>query len=1294
MRKQVKKRVVEVEKKKSKLYLYVLIAVLALLLIAFIVISLLPKEILPSPARGVAYMIDGAAPNNEFFCNSNHIAVGSVNSPSAGNRIDKLWCASDDVTANQSNRRVISSDSGNADLLCNADEVVCGAINDANFGTAIRSLYCCKTNMFVYLSSKRLLDGSGTYGNASCDSNEVMCGGNYNGENPPRLDQTYCCEYYNSSLIAKYNFDENSGSTASDASGNNRNGQIIGGAAWTNGMNNSALYFNGSNYVNLSLITSAPANLSIMMWVNIPTLSNHGAFIKIGESAGGCGPGDGYGFGVGWSDLENLGNYIVGIYECARWISSAKPIGAGWHHVAFVVDDRGYPNFYIDGIKEYSDSSGSPYRPAKVSSIGGYSEGGQRFFTGKIDEVRIYGRTLTSTEVLNDYKNLACGDGHCDASIGENPSSCSKDCKTVWYYSFDETSGNITYDTSGNGYNGTNYGAVRVSGVKGNAFGFDGVNDYVVQSNATLNLFDIVSNFTMGFWAYPITTITLNAEATSGQQGIAGGGQRYALGAAVGDSFWPNANAAGAGVSVGTNGVSVYEHTTNYLPPLLTWSAPMDNLLNKWTHVVVVYKNNKPSLYINGVKVRDGMQSTKNVHLGVLKDSTIGASTIAQIGNYGNYWGYLDEIKYYSYSLSDSEVLAEYNSVTDITPPYVAFISPIKQHEYTSSSVLVNITNNSDATSISWYNGTAGTTNKTYTGPVSLTLPDGNYNFIAYAQDYAGNKNSTSVSFRVNTSATDTTPPSVSFTSPVNDTYNTNSVSVIIAASADAASVWWYNGTAGTTNKTYSSSVNLNLADGQYTFRAYANDSAGNKNSTAVTFKIDTSIPCLDTDSGLNYHVKGNVTVAGDPTIYADSCYNSTTLTEYFCNGNIKESVLYGCGDGCSNGVCSESDLIVPTISWISPANSNSYNSTFIIVNISAADNNLNSIWWNNETANKTYTQTTNITLSEGAHTLKAWANDTSGNVNSSSSTFVIDLTAPWVNLTNIKNDDEFTVNDDIPFRFNVTDTNAIDECRIISNGNTKATASSITKGVINEINASYSRAREYEVKLACYDAAGNEGNSALINITTDCGSGLDKCSDDACREDCGSGDDSGDDGCTINCTGKTCGAANGCGGKCIVQTCAAGSYCNSTGSCALNSSCVANCTGKVCGSNGCGGSCGTCASGTCNSTGQCVACKANCTGKTCGSNGCGGSCGTCASGSCENGNCTEEETSSAFWWIVIGITVPIVILVIVIVVIILRDRKKESGPAKTTKPSNPLFYRPAPGFKPLPPSDSDFGKD
>lgn len=124
-------------------------------------------------------------------------------------------------------------------------------------------------------------------------------------------------------------------------------------------------------------------------------------------------------------------------------------------------------------------------------------------------------------------------------------------------------------------------------------------------------------------------------------------------------------------------------------------------------------------------------------------------------------------------------------------------------------------------------------------------------------------------------------------------------------------------------------------------------------------------------------------------------------------------------------------------------------------------------------------------------------------------------------------------------------------------------------------------------------------------------------------RTDAGNRDDAGT--CVRSCAGRACGS-DGCGGSC--GSCLTGSVCNASGQC---ESCTPACAGRVCGDDGCGGSCGTCSIGSsCNPAGQCQAgCTPSCSGRECGSDGCGGSCGTCdsfetctTSGVCEGLSC------------------------------------------------------------------------
>ena len=204
----------------------------------------------------------------------------------------------------------------------------------------------------------------------------------------------------------------------------------------------------------------------------------------------------------------------------------------------------------------------------------------------------------------------------------------------VAHWKFDENTGTTTADSSGNGHTGTlTNGPAWTTGQTNAALSFDGVNDQVVN-NGIANL---TNNFTISFWAQPTTTHEIDSENTTGIGGTSG--QRYALW-----PLWHTNGHAGAGVSVGTNGVSVYESSDYYMPATLVYSGT----LSGWTHIAVVYENKQPKLYINGSLVCTGLTSPKSfVHINPLE---IGGDV------YGYYSGKLDEIRVYNRVLSAAEV--------------------------------------------------------------------------------------------------------------------------------------------------------------------------------------------------------------------------------------------------------------------------------------------------------------------------------------------------------------------------------------------------------------------------------------------------------------------------------------------------------------------------------------------------------------------------------------------------------------------------------------------------------------
>ena len=62
------------------------------------------------------------------------------------------------------------------------------------------------------------------------------------------------------------------------------------------------------------------------------------------------------------------------------------------------------------------------------------------------------------------------------------------------------------------------------------------------------------------------------------------------------------------------------------------------------------------------------------------------------------------------------------------------------------------------------------------------------------------------------------------------------------------------------------------------------------------------SYPCMDTDDGAEYNVKGFVDYNG--RIYEDYCYGNTHMKEYYCNVNWMYQRHHRCENGCFDGAC------------------------------------------------------------------------------------------------------------------------------------------------------------------------------------------------------------------------------------------------------------------------------------------------------------------------------------------------------------------------------------------------------
>ncbi|MGM0876123.1 MAG: glycosyltransferase family protein [Bacillota bacterium] len=149
---------------------------------------------------------------------------------------------------------------------------------------------------------------------------------------------------------------------------------------------------------------------------------------------------------------------------------------------------------------------------------------------------------------------------------------------------------------------------------------------------------NICNSFTYEFWVKPTAALKLDRETLNGTSGLSG--QRYVIGPGHGKT---NKN-AGAGVSVGTNGISVYEHTSNYLPALLVY--PMT--IREWTHIAIVYRDKTPYLYINGEFKKKGITSRKK--------NVYASGLFGGYDPYGFYVGFIRDISIWDYARSIEEI--------------------------------------------------------------------------------------------------------------------------------------------------------------------------------------------------------------------------------------------------------------------------------------------------------------------------------------------------------------------------------------------------------------------------------------------------------------------------------------------------------------------------------------------------------------------------------------------------------------------------------------------------------------
>lgn len=433
-------------------------------------------------------------------------------------------------------------------------------------------------------------------------------------------------------LVAYYKFDETSGTTAADSSDNGYSATLAnfncttspdcGTSGWTNsGAIGKAIRSSTSDGgISRNIVTNATTNITISGWVYWDGTSYASTLIYLGN-----GGSNGYGLRIG-NNTCGSGNkltVLLGGVNCDAINSNyTLPINQ-WNFVTLTRDSTTW-KLYVNGV--YTGYSGTSNPNTPTGSLSIYP------VYGKIDEVKIYNRTLTATEIQNEYNTIA-------PKIG-----------LIAYYKFDEASGTSAADSTINSNNGTLQGtAIFSTGKIGNALNLPGNStSYVTVPDSTS--FNESNGYTITGWYYLNSLVGWQQLAFKGQTPQTCGSNSY---------YCVEMQLQMRGSDPGINKWYSYPFNDKIVSANPSDAECIfDNytvLTNGWHHVAVVWNPaaspTTSKWYINGVLTKTCTPSTGSYSFG----DTTGALNIGS----GSFNGKIDELKIFNRPLSDAEISAE-----------------------------------------------------------------------------------------------------------------------------------------------------------------------------------------------------------------------------------------------------------------------------------------------------------------------------------------------------------------------------------------------------------------------------------------------------------------------------------------------------------------------------------------------------------------------------------------------------------------------------------------------------------
>lgn len=484
-----------------------------------------------------------------------------------------------------------------------------------------------------------------------------------------------------SNLVAHYkmnsrNFTEKDQTNVTDSTGVN-NGTYVGrtfnnGVATNVSISDGAMSYDGSTsrlYANISNANN-PVDFTYSFWYyansnsttagNNPIISkrdtNNQLIITIMQN----------------SSNSNFGKIVINSYNQTGSLSGLNSNSLinnsnQWYHVvvSYVNSSHNF-SYYVNGVYDKSSTTGfvgdlySSYNG--LTNIGYQSTGTNLRLNGSLDNVMIYNRSLSSSEISALYS--AGRTKYAQNNLGLVAQYSGRD------YAGTPSAPTTIYDTNH-----------LTDGKINQGFGFDGVGNYVNISNSNFIFLNKSGLYSFSTWIKPLsnTTGAIFQKST-------GSTDRNGLYYESGDVRFGYYNGSSYTSKHGTV------------------------ILNQWNHVIGINNNGIISLYVNSI---EQTSSGSLPSFAGTNDFKIGSGT-ATGNSYFN--GSIDDVRIYNRSLSASEIAYIYNSGvgTESDPnAYVTLNSPtdnsISYYKNTTTSASANVTGGAYLTNLTLYDNSTGT---------------------------------------------------------------------------------------------------------------------------------------------------------------------------------------------------------------------------------------------------------------------------------------------------------------------------------------------------------------------------------------------------------------------------------------------------------------------------------------------------------------------------------------------------------------------------------------------------------